>query len=257
MQTKNLSLIYFSATKTTERTVRAIAEGMELPVLYSHNLADDLKIEFPAFGPNDVLLVASPVYGGRLPTDVAEKLKTLQSNRAEAVPVVVFGNRDYDDALLELSDLLTASGFHLAAAAACIGQHSVFPKVGFSRPDKTDMLRLRDFGEKCAAIIRNESNTPLQIKGHRPYKKYSSIPLHPKGDDTACTKCGTCANLCPKGAIDIGTPWKTDPDRCISCGRCIAVCPNGIRRYKGFKYKAIGKIFYMAFSERKDPEFFF
>ena len=47
-----------------------------------------------------------------------------------AVAVVVYGNRDYDDALLELRDWCVAHGFVPVAGAAFIGEHS------YSRPDR-------------------------------------------------------------------------------------------------------------------------
>lgn len=41
-----------------------------------------------------------------------------------AVPVVLFGNRNYDDALIELRNILAADGMHPIAAGALLGEHS-------------------------------------------------------------------------------------------------------------------------------------
>lgn len=44
------------------------------------------------------------------------------------------------------------------------------------------------------------------------------------GED--CVACGTCATVCPTGAISEGDKYSIDPDVCISCGSCAEVCPS-------------------------------
>lgn len=247
--------IYFSATDTTRRSVAAFCRGFGSQPIVEINLADNLNVAFPNMAPDDVAVVASPVYGGRLPVQVAEALARLKGNGATAAAMVVYGNRDFDDALLELTDLLGAAGFRIAGAGAFIGCHSIFPKVATSRPDASDEQTLADFGDACRQTITsgfNADNVPF-IKGNRPYKKAAGVALHPSAKAADCTQCGKCAARCPMGAIDKATPFATDAAKCISCGRCIAGCPKGARRYSGLSYSLIGFIFKAAFSKPKSP----
>lgn len=219
----------------------------------SINLADNIDIKFPDFDKDDVVIIASPVYGGRLPEIVAESFKRIKGNNATAIAVVVYGNRDYDDALLELTDILKEDGFRIAGAGAFIGQHSIFPKVGTGRPDKSDEEALESFGKACRKAIEIGTYKPLNVKGNRPYKKISGVPVHPKGDPSKCKKCGKCVKACPVGAINPENPCETDNAKCLTCGRCIYVCTQGARRNSGAMYTTIGAIFKAAFSKPKSP----
>lgn len=43
-----------------------------------------------------------------------------------------------------------------------------------------------------------------------------------------CICCGTCAGICPVGAISMaasGDKYEVDPKKCIACGACINACP--------------------------------
>jgi len=248
--------VCFSASGTTRRCVTFFCRGYGVEPDVAINLADDLDANFPILAPEDVVVVAAPVYGGRLPVQVANALVRLKGDNAVAIAIVVYGNRDYDDALLELTDILHGNGFRIAGAGAFIGQHSIFPEVAASRPDSSDERELVSFGCECKAAVSNgfdSGNVPF-IKGKRPYKKSAGVSLHPEANKDDCVKCGECAGSCPVGAISADTPYITDTTKCISCGRCITVCPKGARHYSGVAYSLVGAIFKAAFSKRKEPE---
>lgn len=250
---KKVTAIYFSATDTTCRCVEKICQGIGAQETQSINLADNIDVKFSELTKDDVVVVASPVYGGRLPKMVAEAFHRLKGNEATAIAVVVYGNREYDDALLELTDILKSVGFRIVGAGAFIGQHSIFPKVATGRPDTADEEELIKFGKACSHAMEADQYNPLTIKGNRPYKKIAGVPVHPKGSQDKCIKCGKCVSHCPVGAINPDKPWDTDDSKCITCGRCILVCSQGARRNSGILYNIIGGVFKAAFSKRKDP----
>lgn len=253
---KKLYTICFSATNTTLRCVDKLCIGLGMKPTLEINLADNFKVEFPEFTADDVVVVGVPVYGGRVPAIVIDSLSHLKGNGAIAIAVVVYGNRDYDDALLELTDSLSANDFHVVGIGAFIGQHSIFPKVGISRPDFSDEQCLIKFGEECINAISNgngSSEAPY-IKGQKPYRQLANIVLAPTAKEHDCVKCGACVRKCPVSAISIETPWITDATKCISCGRCIMLCSQKARKHSGFKYSVFGTIFNVCFSKRKEPE---
>lgn len=212
------------------------------------------------FDNESLLIVGMPVYAGRIPAKAAEALGRFKGNGTPAIIVCVYGNRDYDDALLELKDIVESNGFRMVSAGAFIAQHSIFPKVGADRPDERDMDIIKNFAGKSAEIYRSAADLnslqEVNVKGNRPYKIPGSIPLTPRGN-RHCNECGTCVKLCPVRAIDEKKPRKTDKVKCISCGRCIVVCPQKARSFGGLLYKIAGSKFTKANSGRKDPELFY
>ena len=45
---------------------------------------------------------------------------------------------------------------------------------------------------------------------------------------SACVSCGSCADVCPAGAISQGDDqYVIDSAACLDCGSCSDTCPNG------------------------------
>lgn len=50
----------------------------------------------------------------------------------------------------------------------------------------------------------------------------------PKVKGKECVGCGTCAEWCAYGAIELqGEKASVNSDRCVGCGECIVICPQG------------------------------
>ena len=247
---------YFSASNTTEKIVKAVADNLRQEVLH-HNITPSRIARTVNPAKDDIVIFAAPVYAGRIPVVAAEKFKKIIGSGQKCVAIVVYGNRDYDDALIELCDLLNDNGFNIIAAAAFVAQHSIFPKVAALRPDADDLKKIADFSSDVNKSFDRELSFDMSsVKGNRPYKTPAAIPLIPKTNKNKCNKCGKCSHECPTGAIDLNNPRITDPEKCISCGRCIAVCPENARHFGGLKYKLIAPLFKKKSSARREPEWF-
>ena len=164
-------------------------------------------------------------------------LTTWQSNGAWAVPVVVYGNRSYGNALVELYDILRYRGFHPIAAAAFVGQHSFTTRLATGRPDREDLEKAEQFSaEIVRRILQPGEFTGIKIPGQGApdYGGY----YKPKGRDEevvnflkakpvttdACIDCRRCAKVCPMGAIRLDHPSEVS-GICIKCNACVKQCP--------------------------------
>jgi ferredoxin len=140
--------------------------------------------------------------------------------------VVAYGNREFDDALLETRDALEANGFRVVAAAAFIAEHSMARSIAEGRPDAEDEAICRRFAADVMA--KADDAAPVQVPGNTPYKELKPSPFHPVASEN-CVKCGVCAQQCPVGAIPLDDPSQTNNDLCINCMRCVEACPVSSR----------------------------
>lgn len=260
MKIRSIKLIYFSATYTTQKVVRSLAGQFKLDVT-EYDVTEKEPDKDIICAEDELLIVGMPVYSGRIPTGVPAMFGKVKGNGTPAIIVCVYGNRDYDDALLELKDVVEGSGFKVVAAGAFIARHSIFTHVAEERPDKKDEEAITGFYDRCASLLGSAADISvlpgIAVKGNRPYKiPGGAAPFHPAGDDK-CIECGICAGKCPVDAIPVNMPRTTDGGKCIACGRCIVVCPTGARDFRGEMYEATAAKFTAAFSARKEPETFF
>lgn len=206
--------------------------------------------------PGDLVLIALPSYGGRVPGLAAERLARIRGNSAKCVLLCVYGNRAYEDTLIEMYDIAKGCGFMVAAAVSAVAEHSIMHQYAAGRPDREDERRLKDIAGSIIEKFRAEelAGEP-QIPGRRPYKKPGGGGLVPKaGPD--CNGCGLCAAGCPAGAIDRDNLKTADPEKCISCMRCVAQCPKSARGVNGAMVSVVALAIKKECSRRKEAELF-
>lgn len=248
----------FSPTGGTRKAAEIIGRAIDpqaVEIDLSKTQAEGLPLEL---GHDEVLLAAVPVFGGRVPAIAIERLKGITGHDTPAIPVVVYGNRDYDDALLELKSALESNGFRPVAGIACIAEHSIMHVYATGRPDAADEQVLKQFASQIVDKLKRVKGgipAPIEVKGNPDYKPYNGVPLKPHATRD-CNRCGTCAVLCPVGAIPLDNPQKTDTKKCISCMRCIAVCPHQARKVSKLKVALSTRMLKKACEVRKEPELF-
>lgn len=220
--------IFFSPTGGTKRVCEQVCRGMNGVTVVTDLCVPRGQVHLPVLSEDDIAVIAMPVFAGRVPAIAVERLRMIESNNTFCVLVAVYGNRDYDDALLEMYDVARSEGFRPVAAIAAVAEHSIARVYAAGRPDAADCEELAAYGREIMGRL-GDGVPPvgLDIPGNRPYKAANVGPF-PEADER-CTACGLCAAQCPAGAIPVTDLRTVDRNTCVSCMRCVAVCPAGAR----------------------------
>jgi ferredoxin len=256
-------LVYFSPTQTTRKIIEGIIQGIQIATVDHVDLTPpDAKMQKIVVMHDELAIIGSPVYGGRLPTEFISRFRRLKGNTTPAVIVVVYGNRAYEDALLELRDLVLEEGFKPIAASAFIGEHSYSNNatpISVGRPDLRDLSKAKDFGKMIQEKIRNvralDEMLPLQVPGNFPYKERRLLSdISPVTQDMVCAKCEMCVSVCPTAAITVRDTVETDRSVCIRCCACIRICSTGARIMEDSLIRQMAEQLSMNCRKRKEPE---
>ncbi|MCP4024431.1 MAG: 4Fe-4S dicluster domain-containing protein [Desulfobacteraceae bacterium] len=276
MEYQSVCGIYFSPTGTTKSIVENIVNGIGDQDVRMIDITQrtDRKNDLPELN-QALVILAVPVYYGRIPEEVAPFIAELKVKNTPVIPVVVYGNREYDDALKELYDLSVAGGFSPIAAAAFIGEHSYSiagRHIAHGRPDPNDIQKARDFGKKIKDKIQGlkslDGLEPLMVPGNVPYiepsnlnmikmaRKMDTVSLTPQTDKDLCVQCLQCVEACPNGAIDDQDISKIDKLQCMICFACVKICPEKAKQMTDSNFNIAIEQLKIACEQRKEPEIF-
>lgn len=257
MMIKNVWAVYFSGTGTTEKVVTTIAKEMAQALnaeykTYNFNLPKAREEEL-SFTADDLVVLGTPVYAGRVPNLLLPYVQgKIKGNGALGVPVVLYGNRNFDDGLMELKNVMRDNGFHPITAAAVVGEHSFSRILGAGRPDAEDMALVAEMTQKAIEKVQALESAPaeaIQVAGCDPIRPYYTprdrhgepirdfLKAKPETDGDKCVKCGLCARLCPMGSIDFND-FSNVVGKCIKCCACVKKCPMGAKYFdhEGYLY---------------------
>ena len=272
MELQKVWALYYSATGTTDKTVNTIAEELavrlELPwERISFTKPADREKEYN-FTHSDIVLVGTPTYAGKIPNKLLPDFQgKLRGGGALAVPVVLFGNRSYDNSLAELCVVMEAGGFHTVAAGAFVGRHAFTDRLAEGRPNWDDKRRMRTFAEEIADKVKNLTDipAPVQVPGEpaAPYyvpkgidgEPAKFLKAKPRTDLSRCCNCGVCARLCPMGAID-PRDVSNVPGTCIKCQACVRKCTHHAKYFDDPAFLSHVAMLEENFTEAKENEVF-
>jgi len=270
--TYKINAMYFSPTNTTKYVVSSIAKrisskmNMENDINYIDFTEPGVRKEKVSFIKDEIVIIGIPVYAGRVPNVLLKYLNSISSSGALAVPVVLYGNRNYDDALIELSGILELNGFNIIAAAAFIGEHSFSYILAKGRPDDKDTFIINEFSDEIHSLIKEGLiDKKVEVSGESPLRPYymprdnNGNPIDirkvtPKTNDN-CSNCKLCAKVCPMGSIDINDVCNLI-GICIKCGACIKSCPEQAKYFDDLGYLLHKEELEIKHATRREPELF-
>lgn len=242
--------IIFSPTGGTEKAANAIISNWAdtEPIDLTNNNANyNISLE-----EGSLALIAMPSFGGLAPQLALDRLSKIKANGCKCVIVAVYGNRAYDDTLIQMKDYSEKSGFQVIAAISAVAEHSIIHAYASERPNASDIKQLSSFGEKVLEKAAENSNNNISVPGNRPYKK-AGAAMVPKAS-SSCASCSACAKVCPAGAIDSSNPRTVDKSKCIGCMRCVSVCPVKARSINPIMAKIVSLVLKKACSVSKENE---
>ncbi len=248
-------IICFSPTGGGEKIAKAIRQGL------SCNGIDNME----------PYIFVIPVYGGHMPKIAKERFGNVHGTDSRpAILVAVYGNRAFENALVELEAFVRGHGFNPIAAGAFVCEHSYSTAetpIAAGRPDTDDLKDAEAFGisvkEKIlagdltpinAADLQDEPSPETSVKNFSSFiKEYmrqqedNPRTYIPELDKDLCSGCGTCIEACPAEAIR--EDFSIDASRCVLCCACVKSCPANARSFKSPFARPLSE----NFSVRKSP----
>lgn len=267
--------IFFSPTGTSEKIAGAVAREISSAL----NVAiDNVDVTTASHGniiagEDDIVILTAPVYGGHMAPIAKTRMGMISGRGTNCILIAVYGNRAFEQALVDMSDFAGAHGLKPVAAGAFVGEHSYSTPqtpIAVGRPDGNDMKVAAEFGRRIALAIsegqaheadvasihdiavseQSLASFKEFIKDYSSRQKSSPVRLVPEVDGSVCSRCGVCVTVCPTHAIadDCVT---TDVARCIKCCACVKHCPEGVRSF----HSPFAPVLSANFSIRKEPVF--
>lgn len=225
----NLYQIYFSPTGSTKKVADIMSKTWNCPKIEIDLSNPDIDFSQFTFSTDDLCIVSVPCFGGRVPGVSLSRINQMTGGNAQTIIVVTYGNRAYEDTLIELKNTLKARSFHCIAAIAAVTEHSIMHQFGEGRPNADDESELIRFTDRIRKKLEQNCNLKeIQVPGNTSYRVYTGLPLKPKANKK-CSKCGLCATNCPTQAISKANPSSINKSKCISCMRCTSLCPQHAR----------------------------
>ena len=273
MKIQKVTAVYYSATgntkQVTEFIARRIGETLGVPVAADDFTLPQNRKEERHYGKEELVVFGTPVYAGRVPNKMLPEVQRLfHADGALAIPVVTFGNRNFDNGLIELRGELEKNGFHTVAGAGVAASHVFSDQIAPGRPDEADWKAIESFAVSAAERINmlEEIPAPVTVRGDDPVGPYYTplgldgkpavfLKAKPLTRAELCDGCGICARVCPMGSIDAANPASVT-GICIKCQACVKECPRQAKYFDDPAFLSHVAMLEKNYTRRAEPEFF-
>lgn len=260
----NAEIIYFSATGTTRKIIKEFAKGLDCEMHFTDITLPDNRESYKPLK-CDLLVIATPIYGERIPQFICEFIKQIDGNGSSLAVISVYGNMGYGISLAQFEDFSRNNHFYLIGAGTFIGEHTHANKnvpVAYGRPDEKDLQEAHDFGSQIREKWDARDFKPITLPKPTLPKFVTNFPdggtrfliRQPAVNPLLCNNCGVCAKRCPVGAIEPDT-LNINEQKCIRCYACVKGCPKSARTAK-FRVHLFKNIFRHLGGKQKENQIF-
>lgn len=226
-------ILYFTGTRNSRYIARRLAEQLKDEAV---SIGQRMKEGAPGtFLSQTPFVIVSPVYMSRMPQEVEEFLRHSRFMGNNAVYFVLTAGASVGNAESCCRKLCGEMGLNYQGTAAVampanyMALYDVIPKEE-AKTAAAERLPLIDAIAQTIAdgqaltpdpsLTGIKASTAIAPLFHRLMVKDRAFTVN---DD--CTRCGTCADLCPRNNIRLenGSPVWTG--NCMHCMACISACP--------------------------------
>ena len=200
----------FSPTGGTRKVSGLVSEALDGDVATIDLTDSGFDFRSVSMAEDDVAVISVPAYAGRVPAVAVDRLSAVRGNGARAVLVCVYGNRAFEDTLVELEDVAKRTGFRVVAAVAAIAEHSVARQFAAGRPDAQDVAQLAEFAQRIRQKLLDGDMSEPSIPGNRPYRQAGGHSMVPQ----ATGDCVSCVPVPRRALFELST--RTIPGRLMA-----------------------------------------
>ena len=230
-------IIYYSATDATAQIVEAFSKGLSGEITFTRI---DMLSHMKAVASNaDLLIFASPVYGGRIPSRIMKCFETKCVEGKKVVGISVYGNMHSGISLLQLRELAKKHNCSFLGAGAFVAEHTYSfddAPVAEGRPNENDLEQAVQFGLAVQKKIDTNDTSNVALPRSNLLLCLAKLPentIRPMVKKPViigeCSHCDACVTFCPTKAINSDT-FVIDASKCIRCFACVKKCPRKARK---------------------------
>lgn len=234
-----MTIFYFTSTGNCLAVAKKIGGGSS-KLLSIPQVIGKSDLSFT----DDVIGVVFPIYGFGLPKMVKKFLETANLHGAYMFAVGAYSNLP-GACMRNVQRLAERHGYKFDYAESLLMVDNYLP--GFDINDQISRLPEKRVGENLARIMTDIQNRrTLEATAGFGWRAATAVIKHgewllvngKQGQryeiDHNCTKCGTCAKICPAGNISISDKV-IFADRCEGCLWCVHLCPKNAIHLKNEK----------------------
>jgi len=178
MKISKIILIYFSPTGTSKKVITALSEGFKgVETREAVDLTYPSTTRQMSMQPGELAVIGLPVYAGRLPALAVDRMKQIDGKNCPAVVAVLYGNWEYEDALIELCQLARSISFKVVGACSFSGEHSFSsPDIPIAHGDRIPLICYRQ-GSLARRLINCFRTLSTATCSHHMYQAMSLIKM--------------------------------------------------------------------------------